>query len=472
MEINDVDKYKRLAKDTVTFAIGNFGTRILSFLLVSLYTSYLSTDEYGKASVFNTTISLLLPVLTISIAESVLRFLHDKDIDENSIISIGISVLIRACASALVLATIMCIFFPQLREYYVFFIIIFPLTAIEASFSNIAKGKGKTKVFAAKGILYTLVFCVSNILLLSVFNLRLRGLFISYILAYSVSCVYMFVFAGIYKTNFNRHYDKKLFRDMQKYSVPFIPAAISWWINSSSDTYMLLWMVGPGAIGLYAAAQKVSTMITAVTSIFMQAWQLSAMQNYKDDDFDDYFTQMFRFITIILLLGACVVFVINKLIATCLFKNEFYEAWKFVPMLTMAAVFSTINGFLASAFTSFKKTNILFISTCISAVINIIMNVALISICGILGAAIATAFSFFVMVVIRLITIKNVVVIKTSLIEASLSVSIMFITAILVAYIEQYYLITTVSVCAVLIFNYKTIFQLSKQLLNIVSNKG
>ena len=466
MENVVMNKYRNLAKDTAIFAIGNFGTKILSFLCVSLYTSYLTTSEYGEADVLSTIVSLLLPVLTLAISEAALRFLYDKDTDENSIFSICLSIIFSATGLTVCGSIIVSCFIPKLERYFWFFVSIFTLTTIEAIFSNITKGRGKTKVFALKGIIYIAVFIGSNIVLLTVFRLGLNGYFWSYIIAYFCSCLYMYFFSGIYRLKYSYHLDKALFKNMLKYSIPFIPATISWWINSSTDKLIILWLLGPGANGLYSVAQKIPTMITAVTSIFTLSWQLSAMQNYQDEDFGSFFSEMFRLLSSFLLFGTCFVIILNKPIAFLLFKNDFYDAWRFVPMLTVAAIFSTMAGFLASAFTSAKKTNILFISTFVAAVVNIILNYILMVFIGTIGAAIATAISFFIMIIVRLFTIKGIVTIHAGMVRILISVIILFSTAIIVVYNDQVYYYLAIGATAVVFgLNFKDLLIVTKTLL-------
>ena len=71
-------KYKNLVKDTGLFAISNFGSRILLFLLTPLYTNVLSAEEFGLGDLLVTTISFIYPILTLSISEATLRFSMDK----------------------------------------------------------------------------------------------------------------------------------------------------------------------------------------------------------------------------------------------------------------------------------------------------------------------------------------------------------------------------------------------------------
>ena len=71
-------KYKRLFSDTILFAISKFGSKILTILLVPLYTSVLSTEDYGTADIIITTACILYPILTLSISDATLRFTLDS----------------------------------------------------------------------------------------------------------------------------------------------------------------------------------------------------------------------------------------------------------------------------------------------------------------------------------------------------------------------------------------------------------
>ena len=101
-------KIKDLSKNTVIFTIGNFGSRILSFLLVPLYTYVLSTSEYGTIDIVNTTVQLLIPILTLNVQDSVLRFALDSDYRKEDVISISFRI---NCISACFLGSVLIIGF-------------------------------------------------------------------------------------------------------------------------------------------------------------------------------------------------------------------------------------------------------------------------------------------------------------------------------------------------------------------------
>ena len=80
-------KYTKLVKNTAIFAIGNFSTKILTFLIVPLYTYVLTTEEYGRIDLFTTTISFLVPIVTLQVQEALIRYLLGREIDEQTAVS-------------------------------------------------------------------------------------------------------------------------------------------------------------------------------------------------------------------------------------------------------------------------------------------------------------------------------------------------------------------------------------------------
>ena len=82
-------KYKYLFKNIGLLALSNFATKLISFFLVPLYTAMLSTGQYGTYDLFNTTVGVLIPILTLNILEAVLRFGMDKGYDKDAIITLS-----------------------------------------------------------------------------------------------------------------------------------------------------------------------------------------------------------------------------------------------------------------------------------------------------------------------------------------------------------------------------------------------
>ena len=123
--------YKRLAKDASFFAIGNLGTKILSFLFMPFYTYYLTTAEFGIADMITTSVALIFPILTIGISEAVLRYTCDNSDNKKEIFSLFVAVIIIATTINTSLTFIVSLFVPEIKEYILYYIILFFLSASE-----------------------------------------------------------------------------------------------------------------------------------------------------------------------------------------------------------------------------------------------------------------------------------------------------------------------------------------------------
>ena len=80
-----MNKYKKLANNTIIFAIGSFGAKFLSFILTRLYTGNMSSEAYGTADLLYQTVNVLYPILTFSMADAVIRFGMEKGYDKRQV---------------------------------------------------------------------------------------------------------------------------------------------------------------------------------------------------------------------------------------------------------------------------------------------------------------------------------------------------------------------------------------------------
>ena len=118
-------KIKDLSQNTAVFTIGSFGARIISFLLVPLYTYVLSTSEYGTLDIVTTTVQLLIPVLTLNVQDAVLRFALDNEYKKEDVIRVGLRInIISACILGIVLMAGNLIQALPLTPNYLFFLYI------------------------------------------------------------------------------------------------------------------------------------------------------------------------------------------------------------------------------------------------------------------------------------------------------------------------------------------------------------
>ena len=146
---------KELAKNTGLLAIGQFGTKLLSFFLVPLYTYVLSTADYGTYDLMNTTVSLLVPILSLNICDSALRFPLDKDVDRKQIFSICCLHMFASVLFGGILIGLNYYFdvISIVNDYPVLFLLLFASNAISGFLNCFVRGIDKVKEVAISGVL-------------------------------------------------------------------------------------------------------------------------------------------------------------------------------------------------------------------------------------------------------------------------------------------------------------------------------
>ncbi|HEV0580212.1 TPA: oligosaccharide flippase family protein, partial [Streptococcus pneumoniae] len=188
-------KYKELAKNTGTFALANFSSKILIFLLVPIYTKVLTTTEYGFYDLVYTTIQLLVPILTLNISEAVMRFLMKEDVSKKSVFSIAIlDIFLGSIIFCLLLLVNQIFSLSELiSQYSIYIMVIFAFYTLNNFLIQYSKGIDKIGVTAISGVISAAVMLSMNILLLVVLNWGLLGFFIANICGYVIPCVYIIV---------------------------------------------------------------------------------------------------------------------------------------------------------------------------------------------------------------------------------------------------------------------------------------
>lgn len=419
------NRYKKLFTDTGLFAISNFSSKVLTFLLVPLYTSILTTEEYGSVDIISNTIHLLYPILTLSIYEATLRFALDKKYDCRAVFSASVLLTITASLCLVAISP----FFVGSRNFlgknWWCFVGAFITTTSHLCVANYIKGRNQTKIFAIQGIINTIVFLCCNIFLLAVMRIGVPGYFLSMIIGHLISTAYMLIASKCYLDLCPPVIRRSVVKEMLVYSIPLIPTTIAWWINASADKYMILGLIGVGANGLYAVAHKIPSIFSTFALLFSQAWRISAISSFEDEDRQMYYTKVQRIHMLVCLYCCATLVFSSQLIAKILFKAEYFQAWVLVPPLIIAALFDAYSGFLASIYAAAKKTKFLSVSEGVGTIVNICLNYTLIRCLGIIGAPIATMISFAVVWLLRLKVMQSFMPIKVNMVRTILSLCIL-----------------------------------------------
>lgn len=461
-----MSKYKKLFKNSVIFAIANLGTKIMTVLLVPFYTYVLSTEQYGTVDMIITTISLLLPVVSLSIFDSVLRFGMDRRYKKNTILTSSIIIMIIGFTISMIFIPIIS-FVEDVSSYILLFYLILIAQGLNSIFSQFVRANGDIKLFAANGVLNTFITLFFNIILLVGYDMGISGYLISILIANIISCIFLIICGKIYKYFRLKYYSASITKEMLKYSIPLIPNSLMWWIMNVSDRYVITMVLGISANGIYAVANKIPSLLNILNSIFFQAWQMSAIEEGNSEKKDEFFSNVFNTFASIMLIGTSLILVVIKFVINIFLSVDFRDAWKFVPFLLLGVVFSSFSGFLGTNYIAMKKTSGVFKTSIIGAAINIILNIVFVPLIGMNAAAISTMISFLIVWILRIHDTKNFVNIKLD-IKGILIMLIIISIQIIVLYsnIKYEVLIQTMFFIIIIVINYTNIRLLLKNRMN------
>ena len=457
-------RYKRLLSNTVILGAGTFASKVLVFLLMPLYTSVLSTSDFGVADVITQTANLIIPLAAVGICDGLFRFVLDtgdaEDVrdERKSIFTAAVSVAL--IGGAVTLVAVQLLRFIDVFDGYIFLVAAYVICAnLHSIAANFIRGTGNTALFAAQGIANTALTIILNILFLIVFDMGAEGYVLSVVLADICITVGIFFIAKLYRYFSLSAIDKKTTSAMLRYSVPYIPTTMMWLITSASDRYIVTAYRGTAENGLYAAAYKLPTLLILACGVFIEAWQFSVVKDADDKTRSDFFSGVYRNYMGIIFMGASVIIAGSKLLTRILLADSYYSSWKYVPILCLAMVFSALVSFMGSVYFLEKKSVMSMVTSMAGAGINVVLNFLLIPERGAMGAAVATAISYTAVYAIRAYDTKYYVRFNMHTVRLAVNTLVLLLQiSVMICSIRFWMYIQLALVCFMLVFNGKDIF--------------
>lgn len=454
-----MDRNKRLASNTLILSIGTFSSKLLVYFLMPLYTALLTTEQYGTADLITNAANLLIPFCCIGITHAVFRFSADKGEDNKEIFSTGISVFIRSAIVFLLFSPLL--FLVSYINEYVWLLIVYVLCAnVHSICAEYVRAREKTSLFALQGIIGTALTIAFNLLFLIVLDMGVVGYVLSVAVADAITTVFLIIREKLWRDfSFKRVSSSKM-REMLRYSIPMMPTTVIWWITNVSDRYIVTFMKGAAENGIYSAAYKIPTLITLISTVFIEAWQLSVISDsHGKEDTESFFSDIFyRYQSIVFM--CCSLLIPLSQIGTAILLNEpYYDAWRFIPTLLVATVFSSLTSFMGTPYTVAKKTTMSMVTALFGALLNIVMNILLIPSMGAQGAAIATALSYFAVFVLRAINSRRYIAFNMHPTKLFLNTGIVLLQSIFMIMELPYNLwVQLGSVALLFVLNGRTVF--------------
>ena len=365
-----MNKYKKLLSNTLIFGIGTFSSKVMVYLLMPLYTALLSKAEYSTADLITQAANLLMPLAAIGMYDGIFRFAIDAGERKKEVFSSGITVLLAGSGIFLLLSPLLW----QLDYFdgYNWLIVVFVITAnIQCAVSYYVRGLGYTKMYALQGIINTALNIALNIVFLVCFDMGVLGYVLSVVVANVLVTLFLIVAMKLHRDFKFKYVTKECVINLLKYSVPMIPTTVFLWVNSVANRFMVAHYCGDDVNGIFAAAYKIPTAITLLTTVFTEAWQLSAVTDADDNDRGAFYSSVFKSYLGLMFMAGSALVAFSKVFTVLLMDESYYDAWQYMPTLIIATVYLALATFLGSVYLVKKKSVLSLLTSMAGAVANI-----------------------------------------------------------------------------------------------------
>ena len=412
--------FKNLFKQTFIYGMATVLPRMLSFLLVPLYTDQLPTEEYGKISIIFSYFVMFNVILAYGMETAFFRF-YNKESDKKKVvstsaISIAISTIIMM-AIAWILKEQISVWTAIKLEYIrlvIYILLLDALVIIPFSWLRAIE----------RPIRYSLIK-IANVII----NYGLNIFFLLYVKELSANFL---VFENIYKENYQinyifisnliasgftlfmllpfyfkikYHFNTNLWKRMMQYALPILVAGIAYSINETFDRILLDKLlpedVSEHMVGVYSACYKLALFMTLFATAFRLGVEPFFFKYADNKNAPETYARITKYFVILgSFIFLFVIVFVHVLKTTFLRDESYWEAIKIVPLILLANFCLGIYHNLSVWYKVTDRTKYGAYISIVGAVITLILNFLLIQQYTYMGSAIATLVAYGTMMVV------------------------------------------------------------------------
>ncbi len=461
-----MNRVNRLLKNSMIFTIGNLGSKLITFILVPFFTYYLTTQEYGAVDLITTTTQLLVPIVSLGLTDSIIRFGLDSNYDQKKVFSNSLFIVVMGWGITSFI--LKCINFYYEIDFINILLVLIILQCLQILFATYLRSLEKIKLYTINSIFYTFLICMFSILFLKNYHLGVKGYFYAQIIATAISVIMLFFCGRLYQYFALNKYSRETIGHLIKFSIPLVPSGLSWWIINSASRYFILIFVGASGNGIFAVATKIPSLINLIQNIFIQAWQMTAIQEVDSKDKEAFFENVFNYYSSLFFIIIVLIISIQKNAIELLFNSTFYEAWKIIPFLLISSMFNSFSNFLGQIYISEKKTAGIFKTTMFSALFSLLINIIFIPLIGIIGAGIAQMLGWVMAFLYRYMDVNKFINIKLNLKKNFICLILLFSNLLMVYLLSNrsplYWILQMLILLSIVIVNRDVLVELKKMI--------
>ena len=405
---------KKMARDFLVYSVGMIGSKLMTFMLLPLYTYFISDpSEYGYFDLCLTACFLLMPLVTLQMRDGAFRFLLETDNDDRRshiVTYVNKTLFITTMLTVIVAVGI---YFVKPFAYLGYTVAMLVVMSFYDVYAQTVRGLGDNRSFVAVSLVASLGIVVFSVVFLVV-GMGIEGLFLANILARLLALVVIDLRLHALRRYFRPSLSdcREIGREILRFSLPMLPVGICWWFIGFSNRSFITHYLSLHDSGIYGMASRLATVVQAIATIFLQTWQENAIQQYHSADRNRFFSQVFNgyilsFAAVIIVYG-----IGAKLVFPLLFNVTYAESVTYLYPLCVATMLFALAGYFEIIYQCEKKTLRLVPPLIIAPFINVVLNCVLIKSLGINGAIISYAATYAFIIAYRWVDVRKWVQVK------------------------------------------------------------
>lgn len=422
---------KRFVKTSGIYFAGTVLAKLVTFLLLPVYTAYLKPAEYGQYDLVLTMIGFFAPIAFFQIWDAMYRFTFDSDTQSHrhkvftntfTVFLLGFIVF-----TFLFLAGTLLVDIDYAWLVYMYGLVF----SLQYLYTFIARSHLKNTLFVVSGLLNTLTSSVVSIILIVKFDMGVDGLLVAAIAGNLLQVLLIELVVRPLKSIRLNHIDRRQQLLMLKFSIPLCVASTAYWLLSGYTKLSIASDLGTEANGLYAVSDKFSFVIVTIVSVFQFAWNEIIYLTHRNNGKSDKYSQGIRYLAIFITLGSAGLILLVKIIFPYFVARSYDAALAIIPIAILGASANALTGFLGTIFLAEKKTKHILWTTLIASVINILLLYMLLPRFGLTGAVASLTIAFISLLIIRGYIVSKHFKIKFLSIRITVSLVILLLSVIL-----------------------------------------
>ena len=388
---------RQLGKHTLVYSAGIIIGKVASFVMLPVYTRYLTPADYGVLELIGMTIDVIGMITSVGIVTGVFKFYSDESdqAGKNAVIS---TAALSAVGLAMGTAVLGFVFAPLLTRlvfgaegnplYLRLYFLIYFIQTFEYLPFLLIRAENRSVLFVTVNFAKLVLTVSLNVLFVVYLRMGILGALISTIIATGITAITL---TGYMVRRVGVVFSIARFRQMLRFGAPFVPWSLASFVLVFSDRFFLNYYTSTAEVGIYSLAYKFAFLLSVLAyTPFETVWTAQRFEIAKQPDAREVYARVFLYMNVVLGALALIICLFIRDFLSVMSSEAFLPAYRLVPLLVMAQIIYVWALYWSTGIYISGKTTVMARGSIVLVAITLVLNFLFIPVLGGFGAALAT----------------------------------------------------------------------------------